>query len=1183
MKFKLLQQTIVMAKYTLIGVYLQCLFAGLLLASSDIAAQKKSIEDVYITVNLKNTNLEEAFMVIGEKTNFNFQYNKKLASKRSLKGSFSEVSLGELLRFISQETSLSFKRINETIHVSKSRTNKASVAEIMDTQLLREDIQVTGKVTGDDGEGLPGVNVLVEGTTNGAITDLEGNYKLTAPDQGTLVFSFVGYNSKNIAIQGRAKINVQLAPDVTELSEIIVVGYGAQENRKVSVAASQINTEELEIDRRPVPNIQSALIGTVPGLIMEQSSGKLGQEVGIQVRSTSALQSKGALILIDGFEGTMSDLAPSAIASVTVLKDAAATAIYGARGANGVVLVTTKGTKRNENLSLSYSFNHSIQTPAQTAELANSLLFMEFSNEAVVNETLRNNPGTDPSTIGLPYSDEEIARAASGFYPETQWVDQLYSENAGQTAHNIGITGGSKNSGYFINMGLLDQNGLLAGSDNFKRYNLRVNIDTDITDWLTVGTNTSIVHTNLNNVPVSEGSSIRGKPFFPVKTADGIYVDKGAAGGEPNPVGQANSGSYDREKRDALNLQLYTKITPFKGLVLEERVSFVRTNSTRDIWNTPYEYVFLDMDLNQVGDPIQPVAADRNLELRSGRRYRINSLTTARYEKSFNENHNFNLLLGLQTTREERREQRAGKANFILDNIQDLSLGQEPLTLNVAGLYGLDSDDPLASEPSGITSRVWDNRTTLSYFSRLSYDFKGRYNAEFNFRADASSNFGKNNQWGYFPALSFAWNVSEEGFMTDMNFVDFLKIRTSWGQNGDDGNLDFIERAIFNTNGYALGGVIVPTINLGNSVNQDLKWETSEKINLGLDFSLWEGKLALNADYFIDKRSDIITQRLISLESGLAAGVLDNVYDAESWGWELEIGHKNNFGDLNVFANFNLSYYNSEITNTDGTSPLNPREEGYQDQGLPIFGNWFGYQTDGYFDNQAEMDAHVDDNGNPIDQSNVVSHGDGLGRYLGGFKYVDQLTVDTDNDGVPDAKDGIINADDRIILKKNAVDNYRMGFNFGAAYKGFSFSARLYGVLSAYEWWNNGDYLNPFTGDRASYIYQTDTWRPDNPNALFPQATATNIIPFERYVSDLIQTNAYVKLKNINLAYSFNQNVLDKLKFITSLQVYMSVENLGVLWTNSPSHDKGWDPELGTGDFRYPLPLTTSFGLNLKF
>jgi hypothetical protein len=275
-------------------------------------------------------------------------------------------------------------------------------------------------------------------------------------------------------------------------------------------------------------------------------------------------------------------------------------------------------------------------------------------------------------------------------------------------------------------------------------------------------------------------------------------------------------------------------------------------------------------------------------------------------------------------------------------------------------------------------------------------------------------------------------------------------------------------------------------------------------------------------------------------------------------------------------ASLNLTWYNSEITNTEGVSPLNNSTTNYQDVGLPIRGNWYGYEVDGLFDDQAEIDAW------DIDQS-TVSGGDDFGRYAGGFKYIDQLTVDTDGDGIPDSKDGVITADDRVVLRKNTGDNYRIGFSLGASYEGFYLSARFYGVLKGLEWWRGGAVNKPFTGDVASYTYQTDTWRPDNKDALFPQATASNVLPYNADVDFFIHKNSWIKLKNINLGYTFNESLIENLKIIRGMDLYVSVENLGVIWANNPAHEYGWDPELGTGSFRYPLPLTMSVGVNVNF
>lgn len=1073
------------------------------------------LTDILPPIGLKHEKIRDQFYVITEKGKgrVNKREKRKARSKIKKQTKFSPVQ-------------------------SLSKSNAESLAPTV--------LPVSGTISDQSGEPLIGVNVLIKGSSLGTVTDVDGRFSLEVTNgDETLVISYIGYETQEVPINSQSVLQITLVENSATLDEIVVVGYGTQGKGKVSAAVSQVNGEDLQIDQRPVTNVQNSLVGSVPGLIINQTSGRPGQDISLRVRAVSALEQKNALVLIDGFEGSLNDVNPTDIASVTVLKDAAATAIYGARSANGVILITTKNTKRNEKMRFAYNSNYSIQSPAQTAELANSTQFMEFSNEAALNEAIRNNPGVDPSSVSLPFSNSDLSRAISGFYPETKWVDELYSENASQINQNFTIDGGTEKVGYFFNVGYLKQNGLIAGADNFQRFNLRLKVDADVTDWLTLGVNASNTNLNTDNVPGIENNNVRGRPFYPVQLEDGTYVDKGAAGGEANPVGRATSGSYDRDKQDAVNVQLYSQIKPIKDLTLEARVSYTNTNLFTEIWNTPYEFAFLDLELNRTGPNVPVNAADRNLSFRSNRIFSINTLSTARYEMDLNQQHHISLLTGLQTQQGESIFVQADRANFILPNLQDLTLGQ-------------------TISDFGNTSGRGDNRTTLSYFGRLSYDFLSKYLLEFNFRADASSNFGPNNKWGYFPAVSVGWNIAEEGFLSDARFVDVFKLRASWGQNGDDGSINAIENVVFNPSGTAFGGNVAPTLNLGSAINPDLKWETSEKVNLGLDLVLWRGKLGATVEYFTDKRSDIITQLLTSVEGGLD-GVLDNVYDAKSWGWELELSHSNKIGQFNYFANTNLTYYDSEITNTEGVSPLNNSNTNFQDIGLPVFGNWYGYETDGFFDSQSEIDAST------IDQSSVVSQGDELGRYLGAFKYIDQNG------------DGIVNTDDRVVLKENTSDNYRIGFNLGVSYKGFTLSSRFYGVLKGYQWWRNGTNLNPFTGDVAPFVYQMNTWRPDNLDAIFPSATASNIIPFNQNASHLIQNNAYVKLKNISLGYSFDQDVLDKLKGLTGLDIYFSVENLGVIWANNPSFDTGWDPEFQTGTFRYPLPITASIGANVKF
>ena len=1036
---------------------------------------------------------------------------------------------------------------------------------------------IKGKVTDAKGEPVIGATIQIKDEGVGAYTDVNGEFTITVSDSAkTMVVRYLGYRTLEVEIGDQTEFNLVLEDNIEELGEVVVVGYGRQENNRVSSSVQQIKSEDLDLDRRPVSTIESGLVGSVPGLILNQNSGQLGSNVGIQIRSIGTLNNNSALILVDGIEASIQNINPNDIASVTILKDASATAIYGARGANGVVLITTKETSRNERISATLNTNVSLQNPNNTADLLTSQQYMEAFNSAVLYETFRLNPNTQDFTF--PYSSEDIARAASGFYPETNWVEELYNETAIQHNYNLGIQGGLENVGYLLNLGYLNQDGTSQGPDNLQRLSLRLKLDADINDWLTVGVNAYNANRSLENLPLSTNSGLRGQPFYPVQLTTGeyagTYVFKGSTSNEENPIAKVNSGSFDRTISDELNLQLYGILKPFKDFSIEGRVSYIKRNDTRTVWDNPYEYIILrEDDLTPVGGgPVPFNSIDRALsEARSNSRS-INTWVLAKYEKSFKDLHNFNFLLGSQTQSGEGESIVAGRQGFILPNLQNLNLGFET--------------DP--GLPFGNNGNFITTPSTFSYFGRVAYDFNRKYLAEFSFRADASSNFIRD-KWGYFPAVSVGWNIHEERFMRRFRDLDILKIRASWGINGDDNILGSANREVvnFNPGGIGLGGSTQPTISLNNAINPKLTWETSEKINAGLEMTLWKGKLSLTADYFIDNRKDLIALVQTSIASGLtfidedgniSGGILDNVYDAKSWGTELVLGHRSKIGAFGINASANFSYYNSELS--EGPTALNSNI--IQQVGLPISGSFYGYETAGFFNTQEDIDNWVNSAGVPINQAIVVTQGTD-GKYVGGYRFVDQLTVDTNGDGIPDAPDGIITDEDRVVLLNNPIDNFRIGANLAVSYRNFTISGRVYGVLQGSEWINQSSNINAFTSSGvAPFRYQTDTWTVDNQDALFSQAFA-NARPYIQDVSGLIIDKEYIKIKNVNLSYSFAQVLNRKAGSIKDLNVFLSFENLGVLWTNYQLFEYGFDPEFGSNGFAYPESIKASLGINIRF
>ncbi|MEQ6120369.1 TonB-dependent receptor [Reichenbachiella sp. MALMAid0571] len=1156
MQNKLLLAVLMLSKFLFYGVACQVFVVTMILGHSSEAQKYQSVKEKRISLELKNVSLKKALNGLEKKTGYSFTYDDKSLNDQIKLDLIGEDKLVyDYLLELSKKGDLYFKQYNNSISVFRQGQKKER--KIIQVIEQMADVDISGKITDETGEGLPGASVLIKGTTTGTTTDLDGNYYLTAPEQSIIVVSFVGYKTSEILMTGQNVIDVQMELDAEQLEEVVVVGFGTQESRKVVSSVSQVTGEELAVDKRPVTSIQSALIGSIPGLRGLNANGRPGSTPSFSIRGPSTLNNANILIIIDGFEGNLADLDPQTVESVSILKDAAAVAVYGARGANGVMLVTTKSTKRNEGLSVSYSYNVSNQSPKDIPGTLNSLELMEFENIAVTGDP-------SGSVAGSPYGTAELDLARSGFYPETVWPEELYDSGAGQQSHNLALQGGSEKTGYLINASYLKQNGFVIGTDDFKRMNLRLKIDTDVTDWLTVGINALITNRITNSTPANSGDGLLGSPFFPVKTVDGIWVDKGSPG-TANPIAEAASGSFTKTNRDAVNLQLYAKLKPLKGLTIEQRVSFLKNNTNTRDWDNVYDHVKLDLaDPDSYTNPESTgreyafgSSDSRRLTLTSSSDYSIKSLSTIKYQW-YRDNHHVDVLLGFQSEQGEAESFQAGRTGFLLDNLIDMSLGQMA-NPNIGG--GI-----------GNTSGRGGNATTLSYFGRVNYDFQGRYLAEFSFRRDGSSNFLASNRWAFFPALAVGWNIAEESFLNATDFIDKLKLRASYGKAGDDSGVGrrVTQLVTLDVTGYPIGGEIQPRLFLGAPASRDLQWETSTTFNTGLDFSLWKGKLQVNSEYYITNREDILDEVLTPKEFGFG-NVPANLYAVKSWGWELELRHDSNIGDVRYWVSSNITNYDNEITDLAG------REQPNFAVGQSI-NDRFGFQTDGFFDNQEEIDAYVQEDGaTAIDQSNVG------GSFIGGYKFIDQVTVDTNNDGVPDARDGVIDGDDRVILDENSATNLNLGIGLGLSYKGFALSARFYGALDRDQWWNGSSQHEPFLNGTNAFDYQLNYWTTDNPNAFFPVPQGNGIQGYNSDVSHLMFNNEFIKLQNITLSYDFGSKMLDKLKFVRGLNLIVSIENIGTMWTNSPAYEYGWDPELGVGSVDYPLPFTTSFGINVKF
>jgi TonB-linked SusC/RagA family outer membrane protein len=1122
----------------------------LIFGFSVMASAETYSQTVRMDVNLKNSSIRNVIEYVENNSKFIFLYkNEDFNIDKKVALDLKDASIDQILEVIFEGEDVEYDIYDRQIVVRGAEKNSLKLAQ-------QETRKITGVVSETNGQPIPGVSVVVAGTTIGTITNIEGKFDLEVPNKSNyLHFSFVGMKTQEIALENKSQFIVVLEDDFTDIDEVVVVGFGTQKSSSVVSSVAQVTSEELNVNQRPVTSGYSALVGAVPGLVVTTNNGAPGSTASLSVRGTSTTNNSSAsmLVIIDNFEGSLADIDPQSIESVSVLKDASAVAIYGARGANGVLLITTKNTGRDRKTSVSYNFNASVQSKPKLASTVNSLDYMTYQNE------INSFWGSD-----IPWSDVVIGYAEDGLYPETNWADELYESGAVQQSHNLTVSGGSAKTGYLMSASYFSQDGIALGDDYFRRLNLRLKIDSDITDWLTVGANALISNRVDNDVLTTTGNSLRGHPMYPVKTDDGYWVSNGTSDATYNAIAEASCGSFDKTDLDRVNIQLYTQIKPFKGLTFEERVSVVKTNYNERDWNNTYSIVTLDAtDLDSYTNPDSEnrtyYSADsegRELFMTTFSGYDLKTLTSLTYDFEKGK-HTAKAFVAMQTESGEDDKWGTGVTGFEFEDVISLSQGSNATTDYTNGVF----------ESRG------GNSTTLSFLGRLSYSFQNKYLIEGTFRADASSYFTDNNKWGYFPSVAVGWVASRENFLNDVSWINLLKLRTSYGTTGDDGNLGSVTQQLveFSAAGYPIGGEESSRIYVSSFVNPDLIWETSTIFNVGTDASLFDGKLQFEADYFVNNRNDILASITSTATEYGFGDYTGNPYAVKSWGWELNATYKNKVGDFGYRVSGNISWYDNEITKVteDAQSDNFAVGQSVNDR--------YGYETDGFFDSQDEIDSNYSTDGvTLIDQSIDDAH-------IGGFKYVDQLT-DTDGDGVDDGYDGIINSDDRVILDENSDRNLNFGLNLSLSYKNFTLSTRIYGTLDNKSWLNDNNASMPFLGDAVPFTYMLDSWSESNADALFPfpQSTAP-VLSYATSVDRFIIDAEYIKCQNITLNYDFGQGILTKIGFVQSMNMYVSAENLGVIWTNSPLYDSGWDPELGVSSVDYPLPFTLAVGLNVKF
>ena len=1045
--------------------------------------------------------------------------------------------------------------------MKKIITNSLLIVSLLFTSILQaQEKTVSGTVIDETGVPLAGVTILVKNATGkGTSTDFDGNYSLKVNENDVLVLSYIGFVTQEIAVTGKNVINVTMKEDLAQLDEVVVVGYGTQLRENVTGAVTSIKVEEVA-QNRPNTNVLSSLQGVVPGLQITTNSGEPGN-LGLitNIRGFTSINGGSPLILLDNVEVSPLQIDPNDIESVTVLKDLAASSIYGARAAFGVVLLTSKKGKRNAKPNFSYTLTNSISRPEDLPEKASVYDFVNALDAWEVDsywtgqdidtwvgflEEYRNNPSTYPEGFAVDGTGLE--------YPlvDRDLWDELFSDNAFSSIHNFSVSGGAEKMSYRVGLTYSDENGtIITDNDRFKRYNLNSSLNFDVTNNLTSTTNIIYSRSNRTTSISSLSRTVSYPNYAPVR---GNHVfDDGREIPYNTAVNLEELLPPNRRVKNDIRLFERLQYKPFEDLEITGEYSFTR--ETSDFYATNIALTTVHpMAFSVIGvDPTTSFYSRTNQYIKETT---VN--VYANYNKSMG-NHNFKVLAGINRVESELESFNATKNNLINPDNPNLSLAT-----------GLST-----------TSDGFIEWGTYGLFGRLNYNFDQKYFVEANYRRDGSSRFPSSDKFSDFWSFSAGWVVSNEAFLKDSDIINHLKLRTSWGELGNQDIGAYAAFEQFNVAQTAWieeGTGLRPfTVNIPNSlISPSFTWETVQTLNFGLDTRLFNNKLNLSIDVFNRKTLNMLTAGA-ELPAVLGANEpLANAADLETKGWELEMGWNQNIGDdFNFNLNVSLSDNQAEITKFENEGGL----IGNFYNGRKI-GEIWGYVTDGYYTVDDFVGGTLDATlRNGTLKDGVVAI-EGRNVNPGDVKF-----KDLNGDGIiNDGNNTLEDSGDRKIIG-NSTRRYQYGVFGNVTYKNFDLSFVLNGVGKR-DVWANSAFQFPYRGEfETVFNHQLDYWTPDNTNGFYPrnyergtENYGSNIRTQTKYLLD----GSYLRIRNLALGYSFSNNILDKLN-IKKLRVFMSGENLAN-WDNLP---KGINTELsnrGAGA-TYPFSTTYSLGLNLEF
>lgn len=1135
-------------------------------------------QNAKINLSVKNETLKSFIKQVEAKTDYSFMLDQTIDQTQIVSVSANQESLDAILKKAFSGKQIVYEIVGKQIILKLHNVNRNNQSR-----------KVNGIVKDQNGEPVIGANVSVKGTTVGTITDIDGNFTLVVPDDAVILVSYIGYLPQEVKSGSKQLFNIILKEDTQKLEEVVVVGYGVQKKVNLTAAVATVDTKALE--NRPSISLNKSLQGVVPGLNISNNDGRLNSSPNMDIRGVGSISGSSApLILVDGSAVAAADIAnmnQQDVESISILKDASAASIYGARAAFGVILITTKRGKEGS-LSINYNNNFEFDKPSKFFDQLNSYAYMNYANEIsvrngispyynaeqvartqqFVNGTLPLSPTGFPDTTvpqdllsawtGNPSITWQNAYTSAGT-GNTNWHREMYKNSSFSQSHNVSLGGGTERFKFYMSAAYKDNNGLIAfGDDNMKKFNTTIRIDGKITSWLSISFGTRWQRQDYNRPTELDGGDASGGifsamnngeclPMFPIYDRNGYLISW------PTPPLALEEGGVTKSRVDNLYQNGQIIIEPIKNW----RIVGDMTYAT-DTYNNHVEALMIyNHDFN--GTPWAYTRYRSNSyidESNSSTNFLSTNLYTD-YIHSFGQ-HNFKILLGSQTERNFASSFKASRNGIIVPGY---------ITLDTTSGMGLDGK---AIPPSVGGSNVeW---TTAGFFGRLNYDFAGRYLLEASFRYDGSSRFRKGSRWCFSPSFSAGWNISNEKFWEPISpYVNTFKLRASYGQLGNQ-NIDpnkpeyyptYVQMPLGTNNGIIINGTKVNTAELPGLVSPTLTWETVKSANAAFDIGLLNNRLTSSFDYFTRNTEGMIgpAQELPNT-LGITNPQINNT-SLRSYGFELNVNWRDRLDcGLSYGIGFVLSNSRTKITSYPNLT--NSLDTYIEDQEINQI---WGYETIGIAKSDEQMQNHLAQ----VDQSRIGS----------GWQAGDIMYADLDGDGViTTGKNTLDDHGDKKLIG-NSTPRFPFGVRLNAEYKGVDFSCFFQGVMHRDYWPSNSHtFFGNHGGVFAGWAGTMDYWRPEgsffgaNPDGYlpFPATNSRNQETQSRY----LQNAAYMRLKNLQVGYTLPLELTKKIE-IQKLRFYVSCENL---FTVTALKTSMFDPEtLNTGG--YPLNKAVSFGLSV--